>query len=316
MCCIGAGAFTLTKIDGHPHFVPRSRPGIDNQPKRRIVKIRKAVITAAGRNQHTLPLQTLVDRDGAQKFALQIIIEEALSSGVEEICVVICPGDRDSYAAAAGAWAKQLQFVEQVAPLGYAQALFCAKGFVKDEPFLHLVSDHLYLSREQRRCAQQLVDVAAAENASVSAVQATRESLLPYYGAVGGKGVPNRSHLYLVDKVLEKPTPTEAEQQLIVPGLRAGHYLCFFGMHVLTPTVMEVLAENVDQAGPGLGSQLSAALVKLAERERYLACEIMGRRFNIGVKFGLLNAQLALALDGHDREEVLAQLVDLLAQRH
>ena len=46
--------------------------------------------------------------------------------------------------------------------------------------------------------------------------------------------------------------------------------------------------------------------MKLAERERYLACEIAGRRFNIGVKFGLLNAQLALALDGHDREEVLA----------
>ena len=66
--------------------------------------------------------------------------------------------------------------------------------FVGDEPFLHLVSDHLYLSREQRRCAQQLVDVAAAENAAVSAVQATRESLLPYYGAVGGKGVPNRPH--------------------------------------------------------------------------------------------------------------------------
>jgi UTP--glucose-1-phosphate uridylyltransferase len=280
------------------------------------VKIRKAVITAAGRNQHTLPLQTLVDRDGVQKFALQIIIEEAVSSGVEEICVVICPGDRDAYAAAAGAWSKQLRFVEQIAPLGYGQALYCARDFVADEPFLHLVSDHLYLSREQRSCAQQLVDVAAAENTAVSAVQATRESLLPYYGAVGGKGVPNRPHLYVVEKVLEKPTPTEAEQQLIVPGLRAGHYLCFFGMHVLTPTIMEILGDGLKGAGEGLGTQLSSALVKLAERERYLACEISGRRFNIGVKFGLLNAQLALALDGQDRDEVLAQLVELLAQRH
>ena len=278
------------------------------------MKIRKAVITAAGRNQHTLPLQTLVDRDGVQKYALQIIIEEAASSGVEEICVVICPGDREAYSAASGAWAKQLRFVEQASPLGYGQALYCAREFVANEPFLHLVSDHLYLSREPRRCAQQLVDVAAAENASVSAVQATRESYLPYYGAVGGKGVPTRPHLYLVDKVLEKPTPTEAEQQLIVPGLRAGHYLCFFGMHVLTPTIMEILGENVSKTRES--PQLSAALVKLAERERYLACEIAGRRFNIGVKFGLLNAQLALALDGHDREEVLAQLVDLLAQRH
>ncbi len=281
----------------------------------RAVKIRKAVITAAGKNQHTLPLQALVDRDGVQKYALQIIVEEAVSSGVEEICVVICPGDREAYTTAAGSWSKQLRFVEQVSPLGYGPALYCAKDFVGDEPFLHLVSDHLYLSREGRRCAQQLVDVAAAEKASVSAVQATRESLLPYYGAVGGKGVPNRPHLYQVDRVLEKPTPTEAEQQLIVPGLRAGHYLCFFGMHVLTPTIMAILGESLSGAGP-LPTQLSPALVKLAARERYLAWEIAGRRYNIGVKFGLLNAQLALALDGQDREEVLAQLVDLLAQRH
>ena len=103
---------------------------------------------------------------------------------------------------------------------------------------------------------------------------------------------------------------------MIVPGLRAGHYLCFFGMHVLTPTIMGILADNIASTAGSFQGQLSPALVKLAQRERYLACEIAGRRFNIGVKFGLLNAQLALALDGHDREEVLAQLVDLLAQRH
>ncbi len=279
------------------------------------MKIKKAVITAAGRNQNRLPLQTLVDRDGTQKSALQIIIEEAASTGVEEICLVICPGDQDVYAAAAGAWAKRLIFVEQAAPLGYGHALYCARDFVADAPFLHLVSDHLYLSRESRRCAQQLVETAAAESSSVSAVQATRESFLPYYGAIGGKGVSNRPHLYLIEKVLEKPTPTEAEQQLIVPGLRAGHYLCFFGMHVLTPGIMEILGQNVAETGARVSTQLSSALVKLAERERCLAFEISGRRYNIGVKFGLLNAQLALALNGNDREEVLAQLVELLAQR-
>jgi UTP--glucose-1-phosphate uridylyltransferase len=279
------------------------------------VKIRKAVITAAARNQHTLPLQTLVDRDGVQKSALQIVIEEVASSGIEEICLVICPGDREAYGKASGNWARQLRFVEQVSPLGYGQALHCAKDFVGTDAFLHLVSDHLYLSRESRRCAQQLVEVATAGNAAVSAVQATRESLLPFYGAVGGKAIPNRPHLYEIEKVLEKPTPTEAEQHLIVPGMRAGHYLCFFGMHVLTPSIMEILDESVSASGGAMTIQLSSALMKLAERERYMACEIAGRRFNIGVKFGLLNAQLALALDGQDREEVLAQLVDLLAQR-
>ena len=147
-------------------------------------------------------------------------------------------------------------------------------------------------------------------------MQATRESQLPYYGTVGGKGVPNRPNLYLIERVLEKPTPTAAEQHLIVPGLRAGHYLCFFGMHVLTPTIMEVLHDTISASGTSLNVSLSVALVKLAERERYLAFQISGRRYNIGVKFGLLNAQLALALEGQDREEVLAQMVELLAQRH
>ena len=59
------------------------------------------IITAAGKNQPTLPLQTLVDRDGAQKTALTIILEEVLKAGIDEICVVIRPGDQTAYRAAA-----------------------------------------------------------------------------------------------------------------------------------------------------------------------------------------------------------------------
>src|SRR5437867_13372328 len=123
--------------------------------------------------------------------------------------------------------------------------------------------------------------------------------------------VAGRQRLYKVEDLLEKPTPTEAEQKLNVPGLRAGHYLCFFGMHVLTPGVMEILAESAAQGG----GQLSTALAKLAARERYLACELQGHRYYIGVKYGLLTAQLALALEGQDRAEVLSGLVELLSRR-
>jgi UTP--glucose-1-phosphate uridylyltransferase len=63
------------------------------------------------------------------------------------------------------------------------------------------------------------------------------------------------------------------------------------------------------------GMPLAAALDALAHKERYLAIELAGHRHNIGVKYGLLMAQLALALDGRERDEVLAQLVDLLAVR-
>ena len=278
------------------------------------MEIKKAVITAAGKNQRTLPLQTLVDRDGATKTALRIIIEEILSAGIEEICVVVCPGDQTAYAAAAGGQATRLQFVEQTSALGYGHAVFCAREFVGPKPFLLLVGDHLYVSGGGKRSAQQLVEMAQAESCAVSAVQATHESKLPYYGAVGGHLVAGRKGLYEVSTVLEKPTPTEAEQSLIVPGLRAGHYLCFFGMHVLTPAVMHLLEEELARADHQ-PVHLTTALAKLARRERYLACELQGHRYDIGVKYGLLTAQLALALDGQDRGEVLSGLVELLSRR-
>ncbi|MGO8928332.1 MAG: sugar phosphate nucleotidyltransferase [Limisphaerales bacterium] len=275
--------------------------------------IKKAIITAAGKTQRTLPLQTLVDRDGITKTALRILIEEILSAGIDEICVVVCPGDQAAYAAAAGGQGGRLRFVEQNAALGYGHAVACAREFGGRVPFLLLVGDHLYVSG-RKRAAQQLVEIAGAENCAVSAVQATHESKLPYYGTIGGRLVAARKGLYEISEVLEKPTPTEAEQRLIVPGLRAGHYLCFFGMHVLTPAVMDMLGEEVAQAGQR-GVHLTTVLARLAQRERYLACELEARRYDIGVKYGLLTAQIALALDGQDRDEVLSGLVELLARR-
>lgn len=276
------------------------------------MKVRKAVITAAGRRQRNLPLQTLVDRDGESKSALRIILQETLSAEIEEVCIVVAPGDQDAYTAAAGNLAGRLRFVEQGQPLGYGHAVLCARAFTQDEPFLHVVSDHLFLSREDRTCAQQLMEIASVEDCSVSAVQATRETMLPWFGAVGGRLANGRAHLYEVQEVLEKPTPTEAEQRLIVPGLRAGHYLCFFGMHVLTPGVMAIL-DTLAQGRPEGDIQLSDALNHLAATERYLALNVNGQRYDIGVQYGLLMAQLALALNGRDRAEVLAQMVELLS---
>jgi UTP--glucose-1-phosphate uridylyltransferase len=277
------------------------------------VDIKRAIITAAGKDQRTLPLQSLVDRDGVTKTALAILAEEVFSAGIEELCVVICPGDEPAFRAAAGGLAGRLRFVEQPRPLGYGHAVWCARPFAGGQPFLLLVGDHLYVSDDARRCAGQLVEAASTSDGAVSAVQATHESKLPYYGTVGGRLVPGRKGVYEIAEVVEKPTPTEAEQRLIVPGLRAGHYLCFFGMHVLTPAVMDLLDDQVRAAGERGGVTLSGALARLAARERYLACELRGRRYDIGVPYGLLTAQLALALAGKDRDEVLSGLVELLA---
>ena len=80
------------------------------------MKIRKAVITAAGPNQDRLPLQRLVDLDGVEKTALQIIVEEVARAGVEEICLVVWPGTEPAYVEAAGDYARLLTFVPQPVP--------------------------------------------------------------------------------------------------------------------------------------------------------------------------------------------------------
>ncbi len=277
--------------------------------------VTKAVITAAGRNQRNLPLQLLIDRDGTEKSVLSILVEEVLSAGVKDIAVVVVPGDETPYAEVLGDHVGRVTFVPQEEPQGYGHAVYCARDFVSGDPFLHLVGDHLYVSRETRSCASQLVAVAQAEDCAVSAVQATRETLLPYYGTVGGRRVSGRKDLYAVETVMEKPTPTAAELSLMVPGLRAGHYLCFFGMHVLTSTVMDILAARVAAAAaqPGSKVTLSEALAQLAAREKYLALQERALRYDVGVKYGLLTAQLALALNGRDRDQVLANLVELMA---
>jgi len=277
------------------------------------VKVTKAVVTAASRQQRHLPLQSLVDRDGQAKSALVIILDEIARANIDQIAIVVAPGDQTAYAAAAGAHARNLTFIEQREPRGYAHAVAQAQSFTGDSPFLLLVGDHLYVSRGQTGCAQQLVEFASTENCAVSAVQATHESKLPYYGAVGGRRESSHGNAYEIREILEKPTPTQAEQQLIVPGLRNGHYLCFFGMHVLPPGFMQLLKELLDQ-DPELRA-ITPALATLAHRERYLALEVEGRRYDIGVKYGLLTAQLALALEGRDRAEVLSGLLEVVAAR-
>ena len=289
--------------------------------------ITKAVITAAAPNQRTLPLQTLVDRDGQQKSVLSIIVGEARAAGIEQVCVVVHPGDEAAYQQVlgeqgAGGQGDGLCFVPQQEPLGYGHAVFCAREFVGRDPFLHMIGDHVYLSSALQSCAQQLVEIAQTHSCAVSGVQPTRENLLPFFGAVGGYRIKGLKNIYGIERVVEKPTPTEAEQSLLVPGLRAGHYLCFFGMHVLTPTVMDILEAHVERhatsrtsGSSGQGVQLSPVLDELAGREKYLALEAQGRRYRLDARYGLLTAQLALALGGRDRDEVLAGLCEMLAQR-
>jgi UTP--glucose-1-phosphate uridylyltransferase len=310
------------------------------------VQVTKAVITAAGRGARQYPVADtvqkamlpLVDRDGLTKPVLQIIAEEAIESGIEEICVVCAPGDEAVYrqhfrnyaahlqSAKQFDWAEEqarrfvdleqrLRFAVQPEPLGYGHAVWCARSFAGDQPFLLLLSDHAYVSSESRRCAHQLIELGTSEGCSASAVQATREHLIHQYGTLAGRRLPERQDVYLIDEIIEKPNPTLAELRLQVPGLRAGHYLCFFGIHLLTPAVFDLLDDLVRRDVRELGSiQLTTALNALARRERYLALETRGSRYNLGVKFGMVEAQVALALAGADRDHLLALLLESIVR--
>ena len=79
----------------------------------------------------------------------------------------------------------------------------------------------------------------------VSAVQVTPESKLPNFGAVGGRKETGKSGTYRPETVLEKPTPPNAEEELVVPGLRSAYYRCFFGIHVLTPHILELIGTTL-----------------------------------------------------------------------
>jgi UTP--glucose-1-phosphate uridylyltransferase len=309
------------------------------------MKVKKAVITAAARGERLYPVADtvqkamlpVVDIDGLEKPVLQIIIEEAFASGIEEICVVCAPGDGARYIDAfthlrnnlvesfkrvdwAQKGAEQIdhllsrtQFVEQKEPKGYGHAVYCAREFVNGEPFLLLLGDYLYVSHlMQKRCAAQLIDLAVQENCSVSAVHATIEHQVTRYGTLTGKQLPNKPGVYQIEKIIEKPSLSEAELELQTSGLRAGYYLCFFGMHVFTPTVFKILEKYI-----GLQNErtlLTPALQELAEREPYLALEVKGSRYDLSRKHGLLRAQIALGLAGEAHSEILTTLVESLAE--
>ncbi|MEZ0485226.1 UTP--glucose-1-phosphate uridylyltransferase [Fibrella aquatica] len=309
------------------------------------MKIRKAVITAAARGERLYPVADtiqkamlpVIDTDGLHKPVIQAIAEEAFLSGIEEICVVCAPGDGERYISAFTSlrdnlvksfksvdWARQeaekidhlisrTQFVEQPEPLGYGHAVYCAKEFVNNEPFLLLLGDYLYVSNLiGKRCATQLIELAVEQNCSVSAVNPTIEHQIGRYGTVTGKHVPNKTGVYQIERLIEKPSLSVAELELQTPGLRVGYYLCFFGMHVFTPTVFSILEKHIAQ-GTG-NTPLTPSVQELAETETYLALEMKGNRYDLSGRTGLLRAQIALGLAGEAHDETLSSMVELLAE--
>jgi UTP--glucose-1-phosphate uridylyltransferase len=310
------------------------------------MKIKKAVITAAARGNRIYPVADsvhksmlpVIDRDGIHKPIIQIIAEEAFTSGIEEICIVCAPGDevhylkhlkktgdaikfaplsdaeRELQGASVKRMIENISFVVQEEPLGYGDAVFKSRKFTGDEPFLLLSGDYLYISYlKNRSCASQLIELAETENCSVSAVNPTPEYLISKYGTLTGKSILNRQGAYQVEKIIEKPSVTEAELELQTPGLKGGYYLCFFGMSVFTPILHSLLEEYINN-NSGKQILLTPVLQKLAGMEKYLALEIRGNRYDTSKKLGLMQAQLALGLSSNMKEEIMGMIIETMGE--
>ena len=302
-------------------------------------RIRKAVIPLAGRGTRLYPASSsvkkglfpLVDRDGVAKPVIQLIVEEALGSGIEEVCLVVGPGDEDDYrrdfrglsasashAFAGKQWAvrqsellaemgARLHFAVQKVPRGYGDAVYQAREFVGREPCLVMLGDHVYLpsqhgdgepgGSEPRRCARQLLDVFEAFVAATSAVNVVGEEWLYNYGTVRARKVASDggTGVYEVDEIVEKPIPAYARERLRSEGLPDGKYLCWFGLHAMTPGIFDCLGEMIERGGRE-EVQFTAAQEMLRQRERYLVALIDGERHDTGDPLGHVETQVALAL--------------------
>src|SRR5205085_1038204 len=227
-----------------------------------MAKVRKAVITAAGRGTRQYPASTavqkemfpLVDRDGLTKPVIQIIGEAAIDSGIEEICIITQTGEEGLYreyfrrldddmvkafrgkdwaileSEKLGAFGERLHFAEQHTPEGFGHAVYQAKRFVGDEPFLLLLGDHVYISDTAQRCARQLIRVYEQYMLdAVTGVQPTVERLLHLFGVIRGGPVDPAKGIYKAELIIEKPPIETARDRLATPGLPAGNYLAHFG---------------------------------------------------------------------------------------
>src|SRR3954465_1862252 len=299
-----------------------------------MAKVRKAVITAAGRGTPQYPASTavqkemfpLVDRDGLTKPVVQIIGEEAIDSGIEQICIITQPGEEAAYrdyfrrmtdAGRTGfrgkdwaileseklhAFGERLHFAEQHSPEGFGHAVYQAKKFVGDEPFLLMLGDHVYISDIKDRCARQIIKVHETYMLdAVTGVQPTVERQLHLFGTIRGGPIEPAKGIYRAELIVEKPSIELAREKLATPGLPAGNYLAHFGMHVFSPRIFDSLEHLIKNNLREKGEfQLTAAQEHLRQQSsgKYWVVVTQGQRYDTGIPYGLMETQLSLALNG------------------
>jgi len=277
-------------------------------------KVRKALIPAAGFGTRLFPaskatkkeLFPVVGRDGVARPAILLIVEEALSAGIEEVVVVVQEQDLEAFQSfftaqisienfnklsrASQEYSRlildmghRVRFVTQTTQEGFGHAVYCARAAIGEEPFLLMLGDHLYHSEGPASCAKQLIDAYQRSGTSVVGLRRTPEEQIANFGTATGVWL-EADRLLNVTEFAEKPTAEYARGNLRAPGLPDGEYLTFFGEYVIAPRIFGLLEENIRDNVRERGEfQLTSALDHLRQEEGFHGLVIDGRRFDIGL---------------------------------
>lgn len=276
--------------------------------------VRKAVIPAAGFGTRLFPaskamkkeLFPVIDKSGRAKPAIMAIVEEAINAGIEEVCLIVQPGDTElfesffqtppriehynklskenqAYCDALLELGSRVSFVTQDVQEGFGHAVYCAREWVGNEPFLLMLGDHLYGSDEERCCARQVVEAYERVGHSVVGLKVTPIEQLSNFGCVTGAWREENSLLSLTE-IYEKPDPEYAMEHLHVDGMDMDQFLTVFGIYVLQPQIFEFLERNITHNLRERGEfQLTSCLDELRKADGFSGYVVKGRRFDIGL---------------------------------
>ncbi len=280
-------------------------------------RVRKAVIPIAGLGTRHFPashavkkeLFPVVGTDGIARALFHYHLIELDAAGIEQICIIVQPGEdemvRGYLRGPDAAYLKRLEkypslhreaeqmkhfservsFTVQREQEGYGHAVYQTKQFAGGEMVLLSLGDHLFRGKSisPYRELAQMAGVSAGK--SVSAVNRIRADELKGYGTIAGERRTENARLIDVSLIIEKPVAAVAREKLQVDGLPTETWLGWFGMHLLAPSIYDVLGQMIrDEVRDNGEFQLTRAQEIQRQREGYLALEMLdAKRFDFGV---------------------------------
>jgi UTP--glucose-1-phosphate uridylyltransferase len=287
------------------------------------MKITKAVIPAAGLGTRVLPATKSMPKEMipiVDKPAIQYIVEEAVNSGITDILIILNRGKglvEDHFDRAVEIEEKLLEsgkkdiyneivdisklaniyFVRQKETKGLGHAVNCARSFVGNEPFAVLYGDDVIVNDNDPVCGQ-LIRAYEEFGKSVLGVKEVLPENINKYSSLKVEYI--RDNLYSCTDMIEKP---QTKQDVL-------SLYSILGRCVLTPDIFDIL----DKTPPGAGGeiQLTDAMRTLARKTGMIAVDFVGKRYDMGNKFGIMQAAVEIALNHpeikHSFKEYLKQI--------